>query len=96
MDTPLGFIDPTVGGTQAKIVMAPRPMDLAGTVVGMIDNTKEQSAVILHTIADALCERYGVTRVVIKRKTHYSKPAPDALIDAMAKEVQIAVAAVGG
>jgi hypothetical protein len=96
MDNPLGFIDPTVGGGQAKIVMAPRPMDLAGKTVGMLDNTKEQGAVILHTMADALCERYGVARVLIKRKEHYSKPATDALIDELAKEVQVAVAAVGG
>jgi hypothetical protein len=43
-----------------------------------------------------LCERYGVARVIIKRKEHYSKPATDALIDEIAKEVQVAVAAVGG
>ena len=96
MDHTREFIDPTVGGGQATIVMAPRPMDLAGTTVGMIDNTKEQGAVILHTIADTLCERYGVARVIIKRKEHYSKPATAALIDELAKEVQVAVAAVGG
>ena len=96
MNNTLEFIDPTLHGSQARMVMAPRPMDLAGKAVGMIDNTKEQGAVILHTIADALCERYGVSRVIIKRKEHYSKPATDALIDEIAKEVQVAVAAVGG
>ena len=45
---------------------------------------------------DALRERYGVAKVVIRRKEHYSKPATDALIDEMAKQVQVAVAAVGG
>jgi hypothetical protein len=96
MDHTREFIDPTAGGGRATIVMAPRPMDLTGTTVGMIDNTKEQGAVILQTIADALCERYGVARVVIKRKEHYSKPATAALIDELAQEVQVAVAAVGG
>jgi hypothetical protein len=96
MTVDLGFIDPTAGGGKARIAPAPRPMDLAGKVVGMIDNTKEQGDVILQTIADALKERYGVARVVIKRKEHYSKPAADALIDELAQEVQVAVAAVGG
>ena len=96
MTTDLGFIDPTVGGGKARVLLAPRPMDLAGKVVGMIDNTKEQGDVILQTIADALKERYGVARVIIKRKEHYSKPATDALIDEIAKEVEVAVAAVGG
>jgi hypothetical protein len=96
VDQTRAFIDPTAGGGKATIVMAPRPLDLAGTVVGMVDNTKEQGDVILHTLADALCARYGVARVVIRRKEHYSKPAPDALIDELAREVQVAVAAVGG
>ena len=96
MDDALPWIDPTAGSGKAKIALAPRPMDLAGKVIGLLDNTKEQGDVILQTVGDALRERYGVARVVIQRKEHYSKPATNALIDAMAKEVQLAVAAVGG
>ncbi len=92
----LGFIDPTAGGGKKKIALAPRPMDLAGKVVGLLDNTKEQGALILETMGNALRERYGVARVIIRSKEHYSKPATDALIDEMAKEVQVAIAAVGG
>lgn len=96
MTDEVGFIDPTAGGGKTKIAMAPRPMDLAGKVVGLLDNTKEQGALILQTIGDALRERYGVARVVIRRKEHYSKPATDALIEEMATEINVAVAAVGG
>jgi hypothetical protein len=92
----LPWIDPTAGGGKAKLATAPRPMDLAGKVVGLLDNTKEQGELILKTIGDALRERHGVARVVVRRKEHYSKPANDALIDEMAKEVQVAIAAVGG
>lgn len=92
----LGFIDPTAGGGKKKIPLAPRPMDLAGKVVGLLDNTKEQGALILETMGNALRERYGVARVIIRSKEHYSKPAADALIDEMAQEVQVAIAAVGG
>jgi hypothetical protein len=92
----LPFIDPTAGGGKAKVALAPRPMDLAGKVVGLLDNTKEQGDVILQTIADALRERHGVARVVMRRKEHYSKPATDALIDEIANEVEVAIAAVGG
>ena len=96
MTPDLPFIDPTAGGGKSKVAPAPRPMDLAGKVVGLLDNTKEQGDVIMQTIADALRERHGVARVVIRRKEHYSKPATDALIDEMASEVEMAVAAVGG
>ena len=96
MTTDLGFIDPTAGGNKSRIALAPRPMDLAGKVVGLIDNTKEQADVILETVADALRQRYGVAKVIIRRKEHFSKPAPQELLNEMAKEVQVAAAALGG
>ena len=96
MTEELGFIDPTAGTGRKRVPLAPRPADLAGKVVGLLDNTKEQGDVILQTIADALREKHGVARVVIRRKEHYSKPAKDALIDEMAKEVDVAIAALGG
>ena len=96
MANDLGFIDPTAGGNRPKIALAARPMDLAGKVVGLIDNTKEQADVILETVAEALRDRYGVTKVVIRRKDHFSKPAPAQMIDEMAREVQVAAAALGG
>ncbi len=39
MTNDLGFIDPTAGGSHLKIALAPRPADLAGKVVGLLDNT---------------------------------------------------------
>ena len=96
MTTDLGFIDPTAGRNRARIALAPRPMDLAGKVVGLLDNTKEQADVILETVAGALRERYGAAKVIIRRKEHFSKPATEALLNEMAKEVQVAAAALGG
>lgn len=92
----LPFIDPTAGGSRAKVALAPRPMDLAGKVVGLLDNTKEQADVILETVAAVLRRDYGVADVIIVRKEHYSKPATPALISEMAKKVQVAAAALGG
>jgi len=92
----LGFIDPTAGGGNAGIPLAPRPMDLAGKVVGLLDNTKEQADVILRTVGEALRERYGVAKVIIRRKEYFSRPAREELINEMAKEVQVAAAALGG
>ncbi|HEY0335882.1 MAG TPA: hypothetical protein VGC70_00970 [Burkholderiales bacterium] len=92
----LPFIDPTRSGGKTKLDRAPRPMDLAGKVVGLLDNTKEQADIILETVARALRERYGVADVIIRRKEYYSKPATAQLINDMANKVQVAVAAVGG
>src|SRR6185295_13714544 len=92
----LGFIDPTAGHERQRIALAPRPMDLAGKVVGLLDNTKEQADIILATVGEALRERYGVAKVIIRRKEFFSRPASEALLNDMAKEVQVAAAALGG
>jgi hypothetical protein len=96
MTSERGFIDPTAGGDIAPIALAPRRVNLAGTIVGLLDNTKEQGDVILQTVATVLQECYGVAGVVSRRKEHYSKPATAALIDEMAQDVHVAIAAVGG
>jgi hypothetical protein len=92
----LPFIDPTRGGGKAKLSRAPRPIDLAGKLVGLLDNTKEQGDVILATIGEALRDRYGVADVVIRKKQFFSKPAAAEIIDEMASKVEVAIAAVGG
>jgi hypothetical protein len=96
MNEPLPFIDPTAGAGKARIPLAARPADLAGKTVGLLDNTKEQADVILAALGEALQARYGVAKLVIRRKEHYSKPAADELIEEMAREIDVAVAAVGG
>ena len=92
----LWFVDPTAGGSRTRIALASRPIDLAGKVVGMIDNTKEQADVILATVAEELRARYGVKEVIIERKEAFSRPATAAQIDGLARRVQVAAAAVGG
>ena len=96
MTADLPFIDPSRGGSKTKLQRAPRPMDLAGKVVGLLDNTKEQADIILQTVGEDLRRRYGVADVIICRKEYFSKPAKPELIDDMAKKVQVAIAAVGG
>ena len=96
MANDLPFINPTAGRGKAKIAPAARPADLTGKVLGLLDNTKEQADIILETMAEVLRERYGVARVVMRRKEAFSKPATDELMDEMAREVQVAVAALGG
>ena len=96
MTDELPFIDPTRGDTKTKLQRAARPIDLAGKVVGLLDNTKEQADVILEALGDTLKQRYGVVDVVMRRKEFFSKPAEPELIAEMASRVQVAIAAVGG
>lgn len=97
MQENLGFIDPTFSANgKLNIPMAPRPANLAGKMIGMIDNTKEQGALILQTIGDVLVKEHGAAGVIVRRKEHYSKQAPDEMINELAQKTQIAVSALGG
>lgn len=96
MTTELPFIDPTRGGSKVQVQRAQRPMDLAGKVVALLDNTKEQADVILDAVADTLKKQHGVAEVIVRRKEFYSRPAAPELIDELAAKAQVAVAAVGG
>ena len=87
--------DPSVSTTKA-VAAAARLDSLQGKVLGLYDNTKEQADIILDAIGNALRERYGVAGVVVRRKEHYSKPATQALLDQIASEAHVAIAAVGG
>jgi hypothetical protein len=87
--------DPSVGTTKA-VTPAPRLTSLAGKVVGLYDNTKEQADVILEAAGEDLKARYGVREVINFRGVHYSKPAPLNTIEDMARKCDIVICALGG
>lgn len=96
MASNLPFIDPTANRGQAKVLLAPRPFDLDGKVLGLLDNSKEQADIILETIAGVLRERHGVAGVVVRRKPAFSIVATEEVLNEMAREVDVAIAALGG
>ena len=96
MSNGLGFIDPTAHKPDGHVELAVRPIDLSGKVIGLLDNTKEQSDIILRTIGESLCEQYGSESIVLRRKEHYSKVATPGLIKEMADQIDVAVAGLGG
>jgi|TARA_B100001964_G_C13761235_1_gene391844 DNA-binding transcriptional regulator LsrR (DeoR family) len=96
MTVKMDFVDPTAGSVSKAVALAARPPDLSGKVVGVLDNTKEQADVILETLGESLREKYGVKEVVVRRKEHYSKPAPDEMIAEMADQCDVVICALGG
>ena len=96
MSNGLGFIDPTAHKPDGHVDLAVRPIDLRGKVIGLLDNTKEQSDIILIKICESLCEQYGSESIVLRRKEHYSKVATPEMIREMADQVDVAIAGLGG
>ncbi len=87
--------DPSVVTTKG-VTPAQRLASVAGKVVGLYDNTKEQADVILEAAGDDLKARYGVKEVINFRGVHYSKPAPLNTLEDMARKCDIVICALGG
>src|SRR5450755_1264987 len=84
---------PTGAPAAAAMRPAERPKSLAGLRVGLLDNGKEFSDVVLDALADALRRDHGVTSIKFWRKGFPAKGAP--FIAEMAAETDVAVSGVG-
>lgn len=84
---------PTGAPETASIAAAERPKSLKDLRVGLLDNGKEFSDVVLDALAEALRRDYGVTKIKFWRKGFPAKGAP--FIEEMAAETDVAVSGVG-
>ena len=87
--------DPSVGASKS-VALAPRPAALAGKVIGLYDNTKEQADIILEALGEEFKRRHGVKETLNFRGVHYSRPAPPETIEDMARKCDVVVCALGG
>ena len=91
----ISFIDPSVASTKA-VRLAQRPTSLAGKVIGLYDNTKEQADIVLDAVGDELVTKYGAKGVIMRKDIHYSKPAPLETLEEMARKCDVVICALGG
>jgi hypothetical protein len=61
----------------AMASLAPRPGDLRGKRVGLLDNSKPNADALLGRVAELLVERAGAAEIVRWRKPGASTPAAD-------------------
>jgi hypothetical protein len=82
-------------GAPATSAMSPaaRPKSLQGLRVGLLDNGKEFSDVVLEALAEVLRREHGVTAIKFWRKGFPAKGAP--FIAEMAAETDVAISGVG-
>jgi hypothetical protein len=84
---------PTGAPDTAAFEPVERPTCLAELRVGLLDNGKEFSDVVLAALAEALRRDHGVTKIKFWRKGFPAKGAP--FIAEMAAETDVAVSGVG-
>ena len=85
-------LSPVAEHRAAATTMPPLPADLSGLTVGFLDNTKHNFGRLVEGIGQVLKERFGVKQIVHSRKANASTPAPQEMIEAMAKECDLVFA----
>jgi hypothetical protein len=94
---PNAILDPTgqAGRSEAGLRLAPRRADLQGATVGLLDNGKQNAALFLKEMGDVLVERYGASKVLMRKKTVFAAPAPPELLEELAGECDVVITGVG-
>ena len=87
--------DPTDEPVATSFARADRPLSLKGKVIGILDNGKAKSDVLLREIDALLRAEAGVSDVVMLRKPSAFRPAPDEQLDDLARRTDAVVTGVG-
>ena len=89
----MDILDPAGGTSTASRQLAARPGALGGLVIGILDNSKPNAAVLLEAMAAALRERFGAGRVRAWQKPGASTGAAPAVLDEIAATCRVALTA---
>ena len=93
---PEPLLDPTGDSDRStNTTLAPRPQVLKGLVVGLLDNTKPNGAVILRAVGRELQEKYGVREIRMFQKGYFGTPVEESVVQRMLHNCDFAVAASG-
>jgi len=88
--------EPTAPRCDAQAVSAHTGLTgLEGVVVGFIDNAKPNFDHLVEDLSELLVSRYGVRRVVKRRKRSASVPATREVLDELAGECDVVIAGSG-
>ena len=94
---PNAILDPTGRSAVAReeAALAPRPADLRGVTVGLLENRKHNAGLFLQELGRLLVERHGAKGVLHRGKASIVMPASDEIMDELARECGAVVAGVG-
>lgn len=87
--------DPTAPRRTRSADSGARLATLSGKVVGFIDNAKPNFDHLVDALAERLIADYGVRRVVKRRKTSASIPAPQEIVRELAEECDLVITGSG-
>jgi len=79
----------------AKVAGLPQFTDLRGKVIGLLDNSKPNADKLAERFAELLKEKYGVAKVVTRRKLTAQQGAPKQYLDDLAAQADIVLSGLG-
>jgi hypothetical protein len=88
-------LNPTAAALPADVELAPRPEDLNGKVLGLLDNSKLNAAALLELVADLLGERYEFATIIQRSKPTASRPCPQDVVQELASLCDIIITSNG-
>ncbi len=89
------LVDPTTEAMVAAFDGAQRLPSLAGSRLGIIDDSKRNADVLLEELAEVLRLRYEIAEVRWHRKPSASRPADAAALKDLAEHCDAVIIAVG-
>ena len=97
MSPTLTLYDPTAPRREAEDApgTAKTLSGLAGKVVGFIDNAKPNFALLADDLGELLQTKYGVVRVIKRRKPSASVPAKPEVIEELSAECDVVITGSG-
>ena len=91
----MDVFDPTTSSVQEEINYAPRPQDFEGLRVGLVDNTKYNSRVLLEKIAERLKAKYKMEMVHIDTKQSASHAVTEQAVKEFKTKADFVIAGIG-
>jgi hypothetical protein len=95
MAATLTLFDPTAPAQAAAERIDRTLSGLSGKVVGFIDNAKPNFDHLVDDLADLLISKYGVSRVIKRKKKSASVPAPDAVLNELSEQCDLVITGSG-
>jgi hypothetical protein len=89
------LFDPTTPPLARSVTLAPRPRDLRGLRVGLVENTKFNSDVILGKLGERLARQHGMTVSRMIRKRSPSHGVTEEAADELRRISDFVVSGVG-
>lgn len=89
------LFDPTAPRHEDKQMIGRSLSGLAGKIVGFVDNAKPNFDHLVDDLAELLVSKYGVSRIVKRRKRSASVPAPNAMIEELAGQCDLVITGSG-